>query len=397
VPHSSLVDLDDFRWLLTEDGQRLLGEASGLVDEDPLVAGSRLRRAAPAGRVAVAMAQASLRRKAAAKYGDQAARMYFTPDGLEQATRRRVAEHRAARLAAAGTASVVDLGCGIGGDLVAFAAAGILAVGVDLDPVRVAVAQANLAALGLPGAVGEGDATTVDLSSFAAAFADPARRTGRGRTFRVEDWTPPWPFIESLLARDACVKAAPGIPHDLLSADVEAEWVSERGEVKEAALWSGRLATSRRRATVIAGDGLATLTEDDDPGDVGAGAVGRFLYEPDGAVIRAGLVTAVAAGVHGHLVDPQIAYVTGDEAFRTPFARGYEVVEELPFREKQLRAALRARGVGPLTVKKRGVAVVPEELRRRLALSGEQPATVVLTRVGGHGRCLLVRPLQAAG
>ena len=137
---------------------------------------------------------------------------------------------------------------------------------------------------------------------------------------------------------------------------------------------------------------MATLTEEDDPG-AGVGGVGAFLYEPDGAVIRAGLVTAVAAGVEGHLVDRRIAYVSGDAAYHSPFARSYRVVEELPYREKQLRAALRDRDVGTLTIKKRGVDVAPEQLRRRLALRGDRAATLVLTRVGGEGTALLVEPI----
>ena len=167
--------------------------------------------------------------------------------------------------------------------------------------------------------------------------------------------------------------------------DVEAEWVSDEGDVKEAALWSPQLATARRRATVIKGGGLVSLTDEDDPGDATVRPVGRCLYEPDGAVIRAGLVTAVAAGVNGGLVDEHIAYVTSDEAFSTPLARSYEVLEELPYKEKHLRAALRARGVGRLTIKKRGVDVVPDELRKRLSLHGEQEATIVLTRVRRQG------------
>ena len=139
---------------------------------------------------------------------------------------------------------------------------------------------------------------------------------------------------------------------------MEAEWVSERGEVKEAALWSGRLASVRRRATVI----------------------------------RAGLVGAVAAGVGGGLIDAKIAYVTSDESFRTPFAKSYLINEEVPYREKQLRAALRVRGIGRLTIKKRGIAITPEELRKRLDLKGDNEATLVLTRVRGQGTALLVTP-----
>ncbi len=385
------VDLDAFRWLLTDDGQHLLARAA-VAPEDPLRAQTELRRTSDPAHVAAALTQVTLRRRAEEKFGEDAARMYFTPEGLEQATRRPVAAHRAARLTAASTRTVVDLGCGIGGDLMATARAGIICAGVDLDPLRVAVAEANLAALGLAGAVMVADATAMDTGPFDVAFADPARRTGRGRTFDVDDWTPPWPFVEGLLRRDACVKVAPGIPHDLVPDGVEAEWVSDGGEVKEAALWSGRLATTRRRATVIGHGGLATLTEDDDPG-ADVLPVRRFLYEPDGAVIRAGLVTAVAAAAHGGLVDTHIAYVTSDVPVDTPFARGFEVLEELPYREKPLRGALRERGVGTLTIKKRGVNVVPEQLRKRLALTGDTPATIVLTRVAGRGTALLVRPL----
>ncbi|RNL80954.1 class I SAM-dependent methyltransferase [Nocardioides marmorisolisilvae] len=384
------MDLDAFEWLLTEPGQRLL-ESATAAPEDPLRASAVLRKQGSAEHVAAALTQVDLRRRATEKFGPSAARMYFTPDGLEQATRLTVARHRAARLVAAEVGTAIDLGCGIGGDLIATAEAGITVAGVDLDPVRVAVARANLAALGLPGAVAVSDATTVDHSGFDVAFADPARRSARGRSFSVDDWTPPWPFVLGLLERNACVKVAPGIPHELIPEGVEAEWVSDHGEVKEAALWSGGLASAARRATVIGEGGLATLTEEDDPG-AAVREVGEFLYEPDGAVIRAGLVTAVAEGVGGGLVDEHIAYVTGDAAFRTPFARGYRVREELPYREKQLRGALRERGIGRLTIKKRGVAVVPDELRKRLALSGDAEGTIVLTRVAGQGVCLLVEP-----
>ncbi len=387
------MDLDAFRWLLTPPGQALLDDASAasLAEADPLKVQSALRRTATPEQVAAALTQVELRRRAEAKFGDLAGRMYFTPDGLEQATRLPVAEHRAARVRAASAETLVDLGCGIGGDLVAFARAGATAAGVDLDPLRVEVARANLEALGLGGAVTVADATTIDTTPFDVAYADPARRNARGRSFDVEDWTPPWSFVQSLLTRDSCVKLAPGLPHELVPDGVEAEWVSDHREVKEAVLWSGRLATTRRRATVIGDGGLATLTDEDDPG-AATGPVAEFLYEPDGAVIRAGLVTAVAAGVGGHLIDEHIAYLCSPGSFRTPFARGYRVLEEVPFREKSLRAALKDRGIGRLTIKKRGVSVVPDELRKRLALRGDEESTLVLTRVAGKGTALLVEP-----
>jgi SAM-dependent methyltransferase len=390
------VEIETLDWLQTPEGGRLLVHAAQAWADhpgDPVRVASVVRRLEPdAEKAAAATTQARLRERAVAKFGDAAPLMFFTPDALEQATRSRVADHRAARLAAAiPEGSVIDLGCGIGGDLLAFSRAGLVAAGIDQDPVRVAMARANLAALGLAGAVQVGDATTVDPSGFGAAFADPARRGGRGRVFDVDGWTPPWPWVLDLLRRRALVKVAPGIGHDLVPQGVEAEWVSDGGEVKEAVLWSPDLSTTDRRATVIGEGGLATLTQEDDPG-AEVRSVGDYLYEPDGAVIRAGLVTAVAAGVGGGLLDPHIAYVTGDAPFRTPFARGYRVVEHLPYREKQLRAALHERGVGRLTIKKRGVQVVPEELRKRLALKGDAEATLVMTRVAGQGTALLVEP-----
>jgi SAM-dependent methyltransferase len=389
------MDLEAFRWLLTDPGQALLARAEELYVAhvgDPVRTAGVLRQQAEPEHAAAALTQVDLRARAATKFGADAARMYFTPDGLEQATRSRVAAHRAARVSFASPSSVLDIGCGIGGDLLAMARSGLTVAGIDRDPVRVEVARANLDALGLGGAVQVAEADAVDVSGFGVVFADPARRTARGRVFDVEGWSPPWPFVTTLLERPSCVKVAPGIPHSLVPEGVEAEWVSDDGDVKEAALWSPQLASARRRATVIRGEGLASLTDEDDPGDATVRPVGRCLYEPDGAVVRAGLVTAVAAGVNGGLVDEHIAYVTSDEAFKTPFARSYEVLEELPYREKALRAALRERGVGRLTIKKRGVDVVPDELRKRLALAGEAEATIVLTRVAGKGTALLVRP-----
>lgn len=394
------MDLEAFRWLLTVPGQGLLRRAAAVYADhagDPVRAATALRGpGVAADRAAAALTQADLRARAVVKFGEDAARMYFTPDGLEQATRRRVAAHRAARVALAAPVSVLDVGCGIGGDLLALVRTGLTVAGVDRDELCVEVARANLAALGLGGAVQAVSASELDLSPFGVVFADPSRRTARGRVLDVADWSPPWPYVLALLERRSCVKVAPGIPRGLVPAGVEAEWVSDAGEVKEAALWSPQLATVRRRATVIRGGGLATLTDEDASAEE-VRPVGRFLYEPDGAVIRAGLVGAVAAGVGGGLVDEHLAYVTSEAAFRSPFARGFEVLEELPYREKALRAALRARGVGRLTIKKRGVDLAPEALRSRFsasgALSGPEEATIVLTRIAGHGTALLVRPL----
>ncbi len=388
------MDLDAFRWLLTEPGQRLLRQADEVHGgaADDLKAQAALRRTASSAHVAAALTQVELRRRAEEKFGDLAGRMYFTPEGLEQATRLPVATHRAARASAAGATTVIDLGCGIGGDLVAFARAGLTAAGVDLDPVRVAVAETNLQVLGLGGAVSVADATTLDTTPFDVAYADPARRSAAGRSFNVDEWTPPWSFVQALLARDSCVKLAPGIPHHLVPEGVEAEWVSDHREVKEAVLWSGRLATTRRRATRDRRRRPGHPDRRGRPGRRhGSGRRvplrARRRGDPGRAGDRGRRRCRGSSARRAHRLRRRRS-----EAFRTPFARGYRVLEEVPYREKPLKAALRERGIGRLTIKKRGVSVVPDELRKRLSLRGDEESTLVLTRVAGKGTALLVEP-----
>lgn len=387
------MDLTTFERLLAPPGQALLAEVAACADnESDLSLGTRLRRQHDSALVAAAVTQHRLRDRARSKFGTDAARMYFTHDALEQATRAPVATHRAERLREAGSPAVVDLGCGIGGDLIAFARAGLRVRGIDRDEVRVAVSRANLAALGLQGSVEQGDATGTTIKPDEVAFADPARRDGRGRTFSTAGLTPPWEWVTRLLTGRAVVKLMPGLGHDAVPHGVEAEWVSHRGDLVEACLWGPPFATATRRATVLPSG--RTLVRLDTP--VETGDTGSFLWEPDDAVIRAGLVGELAAELGGWLPDPHIAYITTDTEHDSSLGRCFRIVEELPFREKPLRAALVARDVGTLTIKKRGVDIVPEALVKRLRLRGTRTATVVMTRVDGNGRALLVEPVGDA-
>jgi len=390
------VDVETFVRLLEPAGQALLAEVRACAgDESDLALGARLRQDHDAALVAAAVTQNHLRGHARAKFGEAAATMYATLDALQQSTRAPVAAHRAERLVETGVGSVLDLGCGIGGDLLACARAGLRVTGVEVDPVRAAIARANLAAAGLDGEVLTADAMTVDTAGHEVVFCDPARRNGKGRIFLPQGWSPSWKFVTDLLRRASVVKTAPGIPHSLVPDGVEAEFVSDGGDLVEAALWGGPLASTRRRASVLPSG--EQLSDADEPVSAPTGPVGAYLYEPDDAVIRAGLVAGFSRCVAGHLLDPHIAYVGADELTSTSLARAYLVREQLPFRHKQLRAALRERDVGTLTIKKRGVDVVPELLRQRLRLTGSVPATLVMTRVDGTGCVLLVEPVQPTG
>ncbi|WP_432010979.1 class I SAM-dependent methyltransferase [Streptomyces cucumeris] len=390
------VDVDAFDSLLGDEGQELL---IALRDHDPadeLTTATRLRRDHPAELVSAALTQAQLRQRAVAKFGEDAHRMYFTPHGVEQSTRTSVAAYRAERFAGFGVRGVADLCCGIGGDAIALARAGISVLAVDRDPLTCAVAHANAASLGLSELIEVrcADVAEIDTTPFDAVFVDPARRGGRGRVFDPEAYSPPlsWAVGAARTTPRAALKIAPGIPHEAVPEDAEAEWISDHGHVKEAVLWFGTARPGMRRATLLPASHslLGTRLLPDPP----TGPVGRWLYEPDGAVIRAHLVADVAARIGGRLIDPTIAYITADELRPTPYATPYEITDVLPFNLKKLKALLREREIGIVTIKKRGSAVEPETLRKKLRLAGRNACTILLTRVDGAPTMLLGHPAE---
>jgi hypothetical protein len=374
--------------------------AAAMAEDDPdgLAAASRLRAAYGPDLAAAALHQASLRRRAQTKFGDAAAAMFFTRDGLEQATRPVVAAHHAERLRAAGASRVVDLGCGIGADALAFADAGLEVVAVERDPGTAAVAAANL---GERGRVVCADAEEVAadlLTPGTAAFCDPARRTSSGRLWRTADFTPSWDLVSRLLAGDrvAGVKLGPALPHTLVPATAEAEWVTSGSDTVEVGLWAGPGARPDLDVALLLPGGRLEVPRPL-PGQpatpLPVGPVGRYLYEPDGAVIRARGVTLLGHRLGAHLLDAEIAYLTTDTAGATPFATGFEVLEVLPTGLKALRRWVRQHDVGTLEIKKRGVDVDPAVLRRRLAPRGSASATLVLSRTPTGAVALVVQRL----
>ncbi|MFF4407954.1 methyltransferase domain-containing protein [Streptomyces sp. NPDC001262] len=389
-------DVDAFASLLTDEGRRLLDELRHYDPSQELAAATRLRREHPAELVSAALGQARLRQRAVAKFGtEDAYRMYFTPHGVEQATRTSVAAYRARRFAALGVRRVADLCCGIGGDAIALARAGVSVLAVDRDPLTCEVVRANAAALGLSELIEVrcADVTEVDASAYDAVFVDPARRGGRGRIFDPEAYSPPlsWAVGAARKAPFAALKIAPGVPHEAVPEEAEAEWISDGGDVKEAVLWFGT-DPGVRRATLLPGG--ASLTGRGLP-DPAVRPVGRYLYEPDGAVIRAHLVAEIAEELGGGLVDETIAYVTADELRATPYAAAYEITDVLPFNLKKLKAIVRERAIGVAVIKKRGSAVEPEELRKKLKLDGPNSCVIVLTRVAGAPAMLLGQAVRA--
>jgi hypothetical protein len=395
------VDRAELVELLSPEGLRLLDslpEWDSKADIVRTVAALR-RQGHPPGLVATVLSQARLRSKARAKFGEFASRMLFTEAGLEQATRLKVAALHAGRFARAGIGHVADLGCGIGGDALAFAAVDLEVTAAEADEITAAIAAYNLTPFPKVSVL-HARAEDVALGGIGGAWLDPARRSTVGGTTRrladAADYSPGLDFAFGLADRMAVgVKLGPGTDRDVIPAEAEAQWVSVDGDVVELSVWLGSVARPgiRRAALVIREEGAAELTAGDDSEDAPVGPVGDYLYEPDGAVIRARLIGDLARANSAWMINSGIAYFTADAPFDSPFARGFRVIEHLPADERHLRQALAARHIGTLEIKKRGVDVDPAALRTRLKLRGDESATVVLTREEGRHVALLVERL----
>ncbi len=388
------LDLIDF--LISPPAQRVLEclKESDLRDAEILGQLTTLRRQFSAEQAAVLLDQARLRKKALTKF-PHAEPMFFDEEALQQASSRAVAVYRARcfnRYQCVG-----DLGCGIGADMLALAEIVPVVIAVEIDPVRARLAELNAAACGLAHRVQilRADWTTLSLD-IEAAFADPARRVDGRRVFRLEDIVPPLSTLLALQMRipDIAVKVAPGIDHADIPPDAEVEFISERGEMKEALLRFGALRSgAQTRATLLPGghqlDSQAPIAE------IAEQEPDGYLYEPDPAILRAGLVRHLATQLGAAQLDADIAYLTSSVLSATPFAHVWQVLRHGRFNLKTLNRWLRELGAGSLVVKKRGSPVDPEEFRRRLKTTPGGPAlTVFLTHVRGQPWMVIGKPIQ---
>lgn len=390
------MDAHDLELLLTPEVLAAIdAEPEPRATTDVLARSTALRRAGfSPDASATILTQARLRRRARAKFGPFAAQMLFTTAGLEQATRLSVAAQHAERMRAAGVERVADLGCGIGGDAMAFAAVDLDVLAVERDPVTAALAAYNLQPF--PAAdVRIGDAADADLTGVGAVWLDPARRTdGHDDTHRVgaDEYSPSIAFaLESASRMPTGIKLSPAYDREAIPSDAEAQWVSSGSDTVELALWFGDLKRSgiHRSALVLTPAGSAELTASEDSSDEPTGPLGRFLHEPAGAVIRARLIGEIARRTGTHPVGDGIAYLSGDDPVESPFLTTFEIEAVLPFDRLRIRKELRERGIGRLEIKKRGVDLDPATFRTFLGLRGDGDATLVVTRTDEHRVALI--------
>ncbi|MCO5217369.1 MAG: class I SAM-dependent methyltransferase [Thermomicrobiales bacterium] len=378
--------LTPYEWLISASGQDWLTRAAllraeGLTD---LKIGEVLRSELESEQAALVLTQLDLRQRAAAKFAHPD-RMCFTRAGLEQSTSEEIARYRAERYRDYG--NIHDLCCGIGGDLIGLAALGNPTTAVDIDPVHLLLAEYN--ARSVTGATDIrpilSDVREVEILPEDAVFIDPARRSERGR-MRGYESEPPLEWALDLADRAAAVgiKAAPGFPHDLVPDGWELELIALGHDVKEAVLWSPALATTPRRATVIAGGIPASLTptagaevpvRDVHPGD--------WLLDLNPAVTNAGLVQDLARHIAAERIDPEIGFLVSDRAIETPFASCWRVIDVLPWHEKRIKQALKTHDIGPIDIRRRGLPGDVNVITKRLRGTGQRRAMIAMTRMQG--------------
>jgi len=386
------MDRADAELLLTSEALTLLDGLPPYRAADSVVqAVSALRdRGVSPEMTRVVLRQRRLRAQAKPKFGEFAARMFFTENGLQQATRLDVAAHHAARFRTLGDVTVGDLGCGIGGDALALAGLGLRVVAIDRDESTAAIATYNLAPFD-NASVEQGDAESVDLSQFGALWFDPARRSKDKRLSNPLDWSPSLEWVFDVAMRiPSGIKLSPAIAHELLPDGIEAQWVEDSGDTVECVIWTGALARPNiARSALVLGTVTAELTAREPDSKVEVGDIGAFVYDPSGSVIRAQLLGTLARRLCAHTIASSIAYLSSDTLVQTPFAQAFRVIDIVPLDIRAITTYCRDAGIGTLEIKKRGVDIDPATFRTKLKLKGSRSATLIVTRAG-DGRVAIV-------
>ena len=387
------MNRDEFLQLLSKEGQSLLAQIDYSTKLDIVKTITKLRaQGHDPALIANALSQAKLRKRAEAKFGEFAERMFFTEDALEQASRLQVAALHANRFKQAGVTQVADLGCGIGAESLAFASLDLKVSAYEIDEVTSAIAAYNLAIFDNV-EVNNQDVTKLDLEQHQALFFDPARRNSKARLFNPQDFAPNFDWvIEQAKKKPSGIKLGPGHPHNQIPQEAEAQWVSVEGDLVELSLWFNE--TKRqdvtRSALLITKDGKHELKTNQKEEPAPTGELGQYIHEPDNSVIRSHLINLLAEQTNTHTIDPQIAYLTGNDNITSPWLKSYKIEQVLPFDRKQLKAYIKQNEIGTLEIKKRGADITPEELRKELAPKGKNKATLIVTRIGDAHRAIFV-------
>jgi hypothetical protein len=363
---------------------------------------AQLRKEHSAELVRSALLLRDSRRRAAAKFS-KADAMWFDPVGLEQATSEPVARYKAKRF----SGEVADWCCGVGMDSIALADHGCRVSSVDWRSANCTRTLWNAEAYGVSDRITTSAADVRDAATTASlVHIDPDRRSKTGQRFmRVEDCEPNLEFLLEMIPRfsGGAIKLSPAsnFGGKFIDGPVEIELVSLKGECKEATIWFGELAgESPFRATALHGSVLGgeyqttSIAADPLSAWTQVKPLGAYIYDPDPAIVRSGLVDVLAEQLELWRLDDAEEYLTGDQLVSSPFLQSFQVSENLPNNDKEIRRAIRVGGYGQVEIKCRHIPIKAELVRKKLPLTGTSPVTLIYTRQEGKARAVICHRTQ---
>lgn len=377
------LSLEDIAFLQSEDAQETLHHLSGenLSPATTLKWITTLRKMFTLDQASALLTTAQLRQNAITKFPENASQMLFTDDALQQASDFHIRKYRASLISGK---KLLDVCCSIGSDAISYAQSGNEVLGLDIDPVRIAIAEHNASVCDTLATFSVQDVTQMIPDDADMIFFDPARRTQDGnRIFDVNDYIPPLSLIQRFQAPEIAVKLSPAVDLNQLEPyGGQVEFISVEGDLKEAVLWVHQHGTSPL-ATLIQQGKIHHFQRTTAPA-ISMTEPRIWLFEPDPSILRAGLVQDLAETLNATLLDETIAYLTMDEPMNTVWGRYWKILDWMPFNLKKLRAYLREHQVRNVTVKKRGFPMLPEEIITSLKLKkGDQSRVLVFTRCAG--------------
>lgn len=350
-----------------------------------------LRQEYPPEVVRAALTLAALRTQARPRF-TRADAMWFDRTRLEQATQEVVARHKAQRFAACAGKTVLDLCCGVGADAIAIAGHAKVRA-VDMSPLATWFTQRNAEVYGVASNI-ETLVSDVEKITVAGQFVhlDPDRRTQGQRQVRLEFGSPGLPYLQALTqtAAGGAIKVSPASNFGGKFTNCEVELVSVHGECKEATIWFGELRRAEPFRATILPQG-ATIAGDPWEYRPRIAPLQQYLFDPDPAVVRAGLVDCVAESLDLRRLDDAEEYLTGDTLVDSPFVRGFEVVADLTNNTKEIRDYFRNSNFGQVEIKCRHMSIDADAIRRKLPLPGKEPGVLLFVRVAGKARAIVAR------
>ncbi|MDP3836833.1 MAG: class I SAM-dependent methyltransferase [bacterium] len=387
-------------FLTSEEGRKILEEYKNVGIKDlPSLAFKLSKKKVPFFSEIVTLLK--LRSQAQGKFV-KSQEMFFTDDGLEQASGERISSYVARRikeLIKDGT--VTDLTCGVGGSAI-FLAKYLKVRAVDIDEVHLSCARHNAERYGVSASIEFIHGLAEDnLNNTEAFIIDPQRiRDGQTKTRSIYNSQPN--IVELLpqmlkVTENICLKISPAFDYEeilKLPGNPEIEIISEDNVNKGAFLWFGQFRGVARRATIIDGDTEVTYT-----GDRGknraetAAALNKYIYIPNKAIIKAELSDEVASRFKLHRISHQNELMTAHELINYPpkVFRTFEVLEYSAFSMSKTKELIKRKALDRAHIVARHFGINPEDLRKTLKLKEGGQHTLIFTEWAGEKYVILGR------